>query len=563
MDRLDALRFARETDDIEAALANLLAVIRTDPDDEECILTASFMLLQRGRYAEATELLALVAETAIDPATPTMLGQALMAQGKMDPALEVLSRGAARFPAYPKIHEVRGGINFYLHRFKDSLDDRRKVVYLQKQPSVRHYTALVNSLLSSSQGVGVPPTEISYACDKVSALVENAEPGEVFEFAESIFLSKATMDAAVGFVERLIPCPAGRTDATYRWMSAQDYCVEAGASFEIPDHIQSVDDLPVFVAELRNAWVSPDLQWIPIVPSTQKILSGFATLRLRTARENLKTPLLLNNRFAARLRLPVVADIQCAEAISLGGIPQYYHNTIDYFSRLALVLGRPEYDDLPILVNADLAPFQREFFAMAGIPASRLLPVPAGQIAAAGRLVVPSPLTKGGRRMHPVLPAWYRSAFGVANRLSGSARLYISRSEGLARRVCNEREVVSALNERGFRVVDPGKLSVAEQIALFSEAACVVAPTGAALSNMVFMPPGGLVVSLIGGYLSRNPGARWFDTLAAACGHQYAEVAGLSARHSAIRLIDADFEIEIQRLIGTLEANGVGRGQEC
>jgi capsular polysaccharide biosynthesis protein len=52
------------------------------------------------------------------------------------------------------------------------------------------------------------------------------------------------------------------------------------------------------------------------------------------------------------------------------------------------------------------------------------------------------------------------------------------------------------LSARGFDVVDPSALSVAEQIATFASASLIVATHGAALANLVFASPGSTVVEL-------------------------------------------------------------------
>ena len=50
---------------------------------------------------------------------------------------------------------------------------------------------------------------------------------------------------------------------------------------------------------------------------------------------------------------------------------------------------------------------------------------------------------------------------------------------------------------RSYYVIVPGEMSVREQIAAFSRARIVVSPHGAALANMVFAPPGAVMVELV------------------------------------------------------------------
>jgi capsular polysaccharide biosynthesis protein len=60
----------------------------------------------------------------------------------------------------------------------------------------------------------------------------------------------------------------------------------------------------------------------------------------------------------------------------------------------------------------------------------------------------------------------------------------------------HEPELFQQLSKRGFAMVDPGQLSVQEQIDHFAAARVVVAPHGAALANLVFCRPGVRVLEL-------------------------------------------------------------------
>lgn len=75
-------------------------------------------------------------------------------------------------------------------------------------------------------------------------------------------------------------------------------------------------------------------------------------------------------------------------------------------------------------------------------------------------------------------------------------RVYLSRRGDHKRLLLNEAELEAALIQRGFTVVAPETLPIAEQVALFRHAEVVVAPTGAALANCMFMPPGSAVFEI-------------------------------------------------------------------
>jgi capsular polysaccharide biosynthesis protein len=96
-------------------------------------------------------------------------------------------------------------------------------------------------------------------------------------------------------------------------------------------------------------------------------------------------------------------------------------------------------------------------------------------------------------------------------------RLYLSRRGQGKRPLLNEAELEAALQARGFTVIAPEELTVADQLELFRSAEAVVSPTGAALANVLFAPRAAKVFeiqpSVFGGTwvraLSQHVGARW------------------------------------------------------
>jgi hypothetical protein len=64
--------------------------------------------------------------------------------------------------------------------------------------------------------------------------------------------------------------------------------------------------------------------------------------------------------------------------------------------------------------------------------------------------------------------------------------IYVARSGGGHRIITNENEVIGAMEEMGFTIVYPGKMSFAKQITLFANAKIIVGPTGAGMTNIAF-----------------------------------------------------------------------------
>ncbi len=74
-------------------------------------------------------------------------------------------------------------------------------------------------------------------------------------------------------------------------------------------------------------------------------------------------------------------------------------------------------------------------------------------------------------------------------------KIYVRR-DAQSRALLNQDVVENVLRERGFAVVDPGKMRLAEQIAIFKGATTIVGPLGAALTNIAFCPMGSRVIAI-------------------------------------------------------------------
>lgn len=102
-------------------------------------------------------------------------------------------------------------------------------------------------------------------------------------------------------------------------------------------------------------------------------------------------------------------------------------------------------------------------------------------------------------------------------------RLYITRVDAAARPLVNETEVINLVAAHGFEVVDPGRLSFADQIALFASASVVIGPHGAGLTNAGFCDSNSTLIELRAlNRASQSPSRNeTYRRLSACCGLQY------------------------------------------
>jgi capsular polysaccharide biosynthesis protein len=96
-------------------------------------------------------------------------------------------------------------------------------------------------------------------------------------------------------------------------------------------------------------------------------------------------------------------------------------------------------------------------------------------------------------------------------------RLYIRRSDEKTQRVSNQYDLIKMLGDFGFKEIVAENYSIREQVEIFSQAEIIVAPIGAGLANMMFLPTGATVLEIVGSK-RRNP---HFKNLASALNLKY------------------------------------------
>lgn len=141
----------------------------------------------------------------------------------------------------------------------------------------------------------------------------------------------------------------------------------------------------------------------------------------------------------------------------------------------------------------------------------------------------------------------------IAHKRGGLVRksrfLYLRRpkeSVGQGRLLLNSCEVESILARKGFEVIDPGGMSFEEQVALFSSAACVVSPIGAALANLAFCPAGAKVVALAPFYADAN--YFFYSNFLGALGHELRYVVGPQDLDNDAHIAHRNYSVDISAL---------------
>lgn len=157
-----------------------------------------------------------------------------------------------------------------------------------------------------------------------------------------------------------------------------------------------------------------------------------------------------------------------------GASTNYYHFLYDAIGRYAVFHEAMPGERPDAVVVPTSTSYQRQLLELAGIEGP-FLPPPAEVTYRVERLLVPSS-PNHALDAPPWVVAWLRDRLPARPGVAGPRRIYLTRgNRPNSRRYVQEPELVPRLERLGFVVVDPGSLSVQEQIDLFAGADVVVA----------------------------------------------------------------------------------------
>lgn len=168
----------------------------------------------------------------------------------------------------------------------------------------------------------------------------------------------------------------------------------------------------------------------------------------------------------------------------------------EFLPKIEFLKKHSEYHNFPIIVDAGMP--QSHFDHLRRLTNSPLIYLQPNESLICGRLLVaPSPtfypveVFSGNplvNQINLLSPRALRFIRGDANAVSRSniRRIFLGRKGRSWRRLLNEDEIANSLKEIGFEYITIEDLSAKEQIELFQEAGCIVAPNGSALLNLVF-----------------------------------------------------------------------------
>jgi capsular polysaccharide biosynthesis protein/Flp pilus assembly protein TadD len=387
---------------------------------------------------------------------------------------------------------------------------------------------------------------------------------------------------------------AGHLVATGRFVSVADWCADADAPYTVvaqacPDAIYppayagearpepvAVTRPETYVAQISDATVVGGESFV-IAPDGQFVWD--IAVRPDSWRFDLTERVTRYADGGVALIDAVAASEEPIEAaIDLAGVSSfnYYHWLVEFVSRMAnieAVESELHLAGMPLLVDRAVTDVPQLMAALRTLVGSEreVIALEAGVARRVRRLILPSQLSwmpnnlRDGEEL--AMTDYYVSAEAIRylrRRLApasvslgrpGHRRIFLARAGG--KRHLNGADLGPVLTEFGIESVRPESLSFEEQIRLFADAELVVAETGAALTNLLFCPPGAGVVVMVG---ARSWNAAWYSQFAGVLGQTMCFVTGTPAS-AHVKVYQSGFTIDPEDLRAALGAWTSARSQ--
>jgi tetratricopeptide (TPR) repeat protein len=225
----------------------------------------------------------------------------------------------------------------------------------------------------------------------------------------------------------------------------------------------------------------------------------------------------------------------------IGSNGNYYHWLLDCLPRLDLLHERER--QLPLLIDRNTAAWQIDLLERFGVKEDQLVRANLLQPTEVDTLVMPSHLSTL-MVVHPDAIAFVRNTL-LGSRQDATPRrgkrLYVGRLSASGRAMLNESEVRARFRRADFEFVDPGTMTIPEQIDLFHDAEVIAGPGGAGLSNIVLAPRGAKLLNLT----SADIVCQTFTSITSVIGQESWFCAGASVARPFRYWINTNFDFSI------------------
>lgn len=218
--------------------------------------------------------------------------------------------------------------------------------------------------------------------------------------------------------------------------------------------------------------------------------------------------------------------LRTEQAFLLGGDRTWGHFIVFYVMRTIHLQLFEHLREVPVVTMAGLQPSLREILSIFGCPSGRLIELEENDALACETLYAPtiaggSTLDGDALFIPDKLSRLYRAmileAHGGSHARTPTEAVFILRRNTPTRRIINDAKVTAFFVKRGYVVVDPAQMSLAEQVDLAQRAKYMVSATGSQVHLSDFARPGTKLLAFISrehvSQRSFDPGPKRFAAL--------------------------------------------------
>jgi capsular polysaccharide biosynthesis protein len=235
------------------------------------------------------------------------------------------------------------------------------------------------------------------------------------------------------------------------------------------------------------------------------------------------------------------------------GDGNYYHFLMDVLTRIGVLEQARQVAPPDRWYVPAQARFQRELLDLFGIEPAQRIDAGEHRHVRAECLVVPGPPAMTEKNPPWAVEFLRGRLLPHVDTSAPRRNVYVTRGPSANNRsITNEAKLLEQLDRHGFEHVDPGAMSVVDQIRTFATANVIVAPHGAALANIIFAPPGSTLVELFpAGCLL--PDYWRLASSVPGMGYRYVSAYGGPRRPTRAGTIVRDIELDVAALAAVLD----------
>jgi glycosyltransferase involved in cell wall biosynthesis len=215
----------------------------------------------------------------------------------------------------------------------------------------------------------------------------------------------------------------------------------------------------------------------------------------------------------------------------------YFHWLVECLPKLMLINNFPRYNDIPLIIPSGLHKNLLIALERVNNNIHPIITINPGYAYYVDELIYPSAISRVIDRYKGqadydsdiiLSPVWVPKVSNllkqnVKNNKEPWRKVFLARRSG-ARVLGNQKEIELLLSINGFEIIDLENASLDYQIELFSQVSVIVAPTGAALTNMLLCKPGTKVIIFMSNHETTN--FYFWSNLGNILGHDVKIIAG-------------------------------------